>query len=71
MSAYFLSKVPFILGTRDAEMKDPVISFKQLKSNKNVTNPIMNSVPWWKYPESIKVGDLIKPRMVTKLSQRD
>lgn len=45
MSAYFLSKVPFILGTRDAEMKDPVTSFKQLKSNKNVTNPIMNSVP--------------------------
>lgn len=28
MSAYCLLKVPFILGTEDAEMKDPVTSFK-------------------------------------------
>lgn len=34
MSAYFLSKVPFILGTRDAEMKDPVTSFKNWSQTK-------------------------------------
>lgn len=41
MSVYFLSKVSFISGTSDAKMKDPVTSFKQLKANKKITNPII------------------------------
>ena len=37
----YLLFVQSILGTSDAQMKDPVTSFKQLKANKKITNPII------------------------------